>query len=75
MVPELARHVTPAKELDAIHRLKDRLHAQFPSVLQATVDEVVETHYRKLDANPIRGYVPLLVEHAAKADLLATPTS
>ena len=56
-------------EHEAIHQLVDRLHDRFATVPTAVVEDVVENHYHELDANPIREYVPVLVEHAAVDDL------
>jgi hypothetical protein len=68
---ELARHVTESHEVEAIRQLEAQLRDEFPSLPEATVDQVVAARYHELDASRIRDYVPVLVEHAAKADLLA----
>ena len=68
---EFARHLTEDQERDAIRDLEQRLQREFSAIPAETVDEVVETHYQQLADKPIRSYVPVLVEHAAKSDLIA----
>ena len=68
---EMARQITPTQEVEAIHQLGEHLHDEFPTVPAETVDQVVETHYHDLDDSPIRDYIPVLVERAAKDDLRA----
>ena len=66
---ELARHVTQEREADAIDHLEDHLRDEFSSIVGETVVDVVERRYHDLDDSPIRDYVPVLVENAAKEDL------
>lgn len=56
-------------EHEAIHQLAHRLHDRFVTLPTAFVEDVVDNHYHELDANPIREYVPVLVEHGAVDDL------
>lgn len=56
-------------EHEAIEHLEDRLHDKFPAVPNARIDDVVEAHYHELDGQPVREYVPILVEHAAINEL------
>ena len=51
--------------------LEQHLLRQFPRVSPDTVDHVIEAHYHEFDGRPLRDYVAVVVEHAAKSDLLA----
>jgi hypothetical protein len=68
---ERGRHFSAEHELDLIHQLEDALRDRFTDLPADMVDAVVEAHYHELDACKIRDYVPVLVEHAAKAELMA----
>ena len=63
------------REVEAVvHRLVDR----FPEVSRDHVAEVVVGAHDELDGNPIRDFVPVLVEHEARERLRAEgarPTS
>lgn len=63
------------REVEAVvHRLADR----FPEVGHEHVVEVVTDAHEELDGNPIRDFVPVLVEHEARGRLRAEgarPTS
>jgi hypothetical protein len=49
----------------------ERLRQQFPQVRPDVLDEVLRGHYKRFDGRPIRDFVPILVERATRADLLA----
>lgn len=57
------------QEDQAIAKVVDRLADRFPELGRARVDQVVVETRRLLDGNPIRDYVPVLVERTAKARL------
>jgi hypothetical protein len=52
-----------------VNQLVKRLMLRFPSVTRSHVTETVMEEYDVLAENPIRTYVPNLVEHAARARL------
>lgn len=56
-------------EQDRIEHLTDRLKDDFPDVPASTVEQTVDREYHHLDEQPIRDFVPVLVEHNAKAAL------
>jgi hypothetical protein len=53
-------------EIRAVDEVIDRLAAHFPDVPRVDVASVVYDEHRRLDGNPIRDYVPVLVEHEAR---------
>ena len=57
------------QEDQGIAKLIDRLADRFPTLERAQVEQVVAETHRLLDGNPIRDYVPVLVERTAKARL------
>lgn len=57
------------EEVRAVLRLIDRLAARFPDRPRAGIERIVWQEHRRLDGRPVRNYVPLLVERAAR-DLL-----
>ena len=54
------------QEDQGIARVVDRLSDRFPTLGRARVEQVVAETRRLLDGNPIRDYVPVLVERTAK---------
>ncbi len=50
---------------EVLHRLAER----FPSIPRSHIDEIVQSEWQSLDGKPIRDYIPVLVEHGAKARL------
>jgi hypothetical protein len=61
--------VNDLNEDKAVAEVSDRLAERFPSIPRSRIDEVVESERRALEGKPIRDYVPVLVEHGAKARL------
>jgi hypothetical protein len=57
------------QEDQGIAKVIDRLADRFPTLGRVQVEQVVEETHRLLDGNPIRDYVPVLVERTAKARL------
>jgi hypothetical protein len=54
------------QEDQGIAKVVDRLADRFPTLARARVEQVVAETHRLLDGNPIRDYVPVLVERTAK---------
>ena len=54
------------QEDQAIAKVVDRLADRFPTLGRARVEQVVAETLGLLDGNPIRDYVPVLVERTAK---------
>jgi hypothetical protein len=61
--------VNDLDEDKAVREVAERLAERFPSVPRTRIDEVVQSERRALDGKPIRDYIPVLVEHGAKARL------
>lgn len=60
------RGMDRSDEVRAVAVVVDRLSAHFPEVPRAHVEAVVTEEHRRLDGNPIRDFVPVLVEHEAR---------
>lgn len=56
-------------ELKAVDMVVDRLAERFPRVPRPSIEQAVREEHQALDGGRIRDYVPVLVEHAAKARL------
>jgi hypothetical protein len=56
-------------EEDALDTVVDRLSERFPSLARQHVREIVDEEQQRLEGAPIRDFVPVLVEHAAKERL------
>lgn len=54
----------------AVAGVLDRLEEHFPDLEPAAVEAAVRLACTELTGNPIRDFVPLLVEHTAKERLL-----
>jgi hypothetical protein len=66
------------EEARAVDQVVDRLAARFPDVSRDRVAAIVGEEHLELEGNPIRDFVPVLVEHEARERLRgegATPTS
>ncbi len=61
--------VNDLDENKAVAEVVDRLAERFPSIPRSRVDDVVQSERQALDGKPIRDYIPVLVEHGAKARL------
>ena len=67
-----ARHVeTMAKETEAqaVLAVIVRLAGRFPDLDRSDIETVVAEEHAKLSDGPVRDFVPVLVERAAKARL------
>jgi hypothetical protein len=64
-----------AEEERAVEDVIERLAGRFPDVPRDHIATVVHETHLELEGNPIRDFVPVLVEHAAKKRLRreATP--
>ena len=58
-----------AAEWAAIEHLVDRLKESYPEVSPDTIMTVVHHNHARFDGRPIREFVPLFVERAAKRQL------
>jgi hypothetical protein len=70
--------MTTEEEARAVDQVVDRLAARFPDVSRDRVAAIVGEEHLELEGNPIRDFVPVLVEHEARERLRgegATPTS
>jgi hypothetical protein len=64
------------EETRAVDEVVERLAARFPDVPRDHVETVVDEEHHELAGNPIRDFVPVLVEHDARERLrreAATP--
>ncbi len=57
------------EEDQAMETVVDRLSERFPSLGRQHVQEIVDEEHQRLESAPIRDFVPVLVEHAAKVRL------
>ena len=53
-------------EQNALAGVRDRLCRQFPQLDQTVVEAAVRLAHEELTGSPIRDFVPILVEHAAR---------
>lgn len=53
-------------EAQAVTAVVERLVRRFPDLERADIEAVVTEEHSKLSAGPIRDYVPVLVERAAR---------
>lgn len=53
----------------AISQVVDRLVENYPDRPRQFIEDVVTQERQLLDGKPIRDYVPVLIEHGAKAQL------
>lgn len=61
--------MTNEPEVRALMAVIDRLAARFPDRERSIIEDVVAEEHELLDDGPIRDYVPVLVERAAKLRL------
>ena len=69
--PQTGRMATSDEE-QAVHAVIDRLAGRFPQLEREDIATVVHEAHHELDGNPIRDFVPVLVEHEARERLQAT---
>jgi hypothetical protein len=58
-----------AEEVRAVGEVIDRLAGRFPDLPRDHIAAVVEAAHLELEGNPVRDFVPVLVEHTAKKRL------
>jgi hypothetical protein len=61
------------REDQAVSQVIDRLAKKFPDRPRSVIETVVGRERLLLDGKPIRDYVPVLIEHGAKARLRQGP--
>ena len=61
--------MTKELEARALMAVIDRLTERFPDEQRSVIEDVVAEEHELLDDGPIRDYVPVLVERAAKLRL------
>jgi hypothetical protein len=57
-------------EVEAVRTIAAKLADRFPLVPRSEVERIVIEEHHKLDGRPVRAYIAVLVEHAAKQRLL-----
>ncbi len=66
--------MNPQEEDRAVAKVIDRLAEKFPEAPRVRIEETVHEQQAALADNPVRDYVPVLIEHAAK-DRLRSPAA
>jgi translation initiation factor 2 alpha subunit (eIF-2alpha) len=61
--------MTKEPEARALMEVMDRLAERFPDKDRSAIEQIVAEEHELLDDGPIRDYVPVLVERAAKLRL------
>lgn len=60
---------TTKPQRDPAVRSEDRLVQRFPDISRSVIEEAVWQEHKALEGGRVRDFVPILVEHAAKARL------
>ncbi|SIN92209.1 three-helix bundle dimerization domain-containing protein [Agromyces cerinus] len=63
------------EEVRAVGEVIDRLVGRFPDLPRDHIAAVVEAAHLELEGNPVRDFVPVLVEHTAKQRLKQEATA
>ena len=59
----------------AVAHVIDRLAERYPRVPRSSIEQAVHEEREALAGNPVRDYIPVLIEHGAKEQLrLQTPS-
>ena len=58
--------MTAEEEDRAVAHVIDRLAGRFPDMPRSSVERAVEERRAALAGNPVRYYIPVLIEHGAK---------
>lgn len=58
-------------ELIAVQHAAERLADRFPHVARERIDELVRAHHAGYAGAAVRDFVPVLVEHDVRRDLIA----
>ncbi len=67
--------VNPQEEDRAVAKVIDRLAEKFPESPRVRIEQAVHEQQEALAGNPVRDYVPVLIEHAAKNRLRSSAAS
>lgn len=67
--PRQVETLAMTKEPEALMAVVERLAERFPDQQRSVIEDVVAEEHGLLDGGPIRDYVPVLVERAAKIRL------
>lgn len=62
-------HTAPQAEAQAIALVVERLQVRFPGTPRHTIDRAVVEAHREFDDQPIRDFVPILVERQVRDQL------
>ena len=62
-------------EEQQIAQVIEKLEEKFPAVSTGEIEKIVAEQVAELDGNPIRDYVPRLVEHGARSRLRNVATA
>jgi hypothetical protein len=65
--------VNPQEEDRAVEQVIDRLAEKFPDAPRLHIVQTVLEQQEALSGNPVRDYVPVLIERAAKNRLRSSP--
>jgi hypothetical protein len=57
-------------EAEAVARFVARLRQQFPELLAEVIEDTFHRRHEGFDGHPVRDFVPILVERAAREDLI-----
>jgi hypothetical protein len=60
------------EEARALDGVIDRLAERFPHIPRTSIARAVHEEHNLFDGSPVRDYIPVLVEHAAKRRLRPT---
>ncbi|HEY3713849.1 MAG TPA: hypothetical protein VGL39_04915 [Jatrophihabitantaceae bacterium] len=60
----------PHSEAEAMSHVVDRLRQQFPELSADVIESAVHGRYGTFDGHPVRDFVPILVERAARQELI-----
>jgi hypothetical protein len=63
------QNLAMTKEPEALMAVVERLTARFPDQQRSVIEEIVAEEHGLLDDGPIRDFIPVLVERAAKIRL------
>ncbi|WP_348786540.1 hypothetical protein [Leifsonia sp. NPDC080035] len=63
--------MTSDEELIAVQHAADRLAERFPDVARERIDELVRTRHAGYAGAHVRDFVPVLVEHDVRKDIIA----
>jgi hypothetical protein len=63
----------PTTEAEALSEMAIRLHERFPTAPTSTIEKVVRDYHSEFDGDPIRDFIPVLVERQAVERLRQIP--